>query len=95
MFKFIVTCAAAVASCTGVQSSTAAPCAGAVVTVINGSPLACDVAPPQRLDVRFPGSDGLERETFQRQADDMGCADLAWSTDFDPAGEFVAMGCDY
>jgi len=69
-------------------------CEGAVVVVVSGENTTCDVNPPQRLDVRFPGSDGIEQEYFQQEADHMG-GHLVWSTEYDPYGEFVAEGVDY
>jgi hypothetical protein len=66
----------------------------AVVTVIAGDNSPVDVDPPQRLDVRYPGSDGVEQAHFQDDCDHMG-GKLTWSVEFDAAGEFVCQGVDY
>ena len=69
-------------------------CDAAIVVVIDGETTVCNVNPPSRLDVRFPGSDGIEQDAFQARCDDMGGA-LAWSTSVAPSGEFVCEGVDY
>lgn len=48
-----------------------------------------------RLDVRFPGSDGIEEAKFQELCDDWGCEQLVWSTAFDPNGEWIAENIDF
>ena len=47
-----------------------------------------------RLDVRFPGSDGLEEGKFQSDCDDWG-GQLAWRETFEPMGEFVCEDVDF
>ena len=66
----------------------------AVVTIVNGTTDVIDVAPPQRLDVRYPGSDGIEQDHFLADCDHSG-GTLVWSTAFDAAGEYVCEGVDY
>lgn len=63
-------------------------CEAAIVVVIDSETTACNVNPPTRLDVRFPGSDGIEQADFQARCDHMG-GTLAWSD------EFVCQGVDY
>ena len=47
-----------------------------------------------RLDVRFPGSDGIEGMAFGAECSDWG-GQLAWRMTFDPAGEFVCEDVDF
>jgi len=67
-------------------------CEGAVVVAEWDDPLDCDVNPPQRLDVAYPGSDGIEQEQFQDRCDHSG-GTLVWDGGSD--GMFVCQGIDY
>lgn len=63
----------------------------AVVTITAGTTETVDVDPPQRLDVRYVGSDGIEEAFFQDDCDHSG-GELVWSTEFVEYGEFVCRG---
>jgi len=70
------------------------PCQGDVIAVVLGEPTDCDVSPPQRLDERYPGSDGIEESYWQGECDHSG-GTLVWSVEYDTFGEFVCQGVDY
>jgi hypothetical protein len=67
-------------------------CSGDVVTMDWGSTLQCDVSPPQRLDVRFPGATDLDLPVLRQRCDDMGGDDLVleWV-----GGYLTCEGVDY
>lgn len=67
-------------------------CVGTVVVAEWDDPLDCDVSPPQRLDIAYPGSDGIEQEQFQERCDGSG-GTLTWEGGAD--GMFVCHGVDY
>ena len=77
-----------------VEMSTPPTTVPAVVTIVNGETGLVDVSPPQRLDVRYVGSDGIEQATFQADCDWSG-GSLVWSDSFVASGEFVCQGVDY
>ena len=58
----------------------------------DGGNLPCDVQPPTRFDIQYPGSDGIEAEHFQEDCDWMG-GTLVWEGD--GSGMFVCQDVDY
>lgn len=76
--------AALVAGGTGASASTLPRCPrGAVITIVAGRRPACNLDGTNQLNVRYPGSDGIERAKFRRMCADAGCARLVW---FIPGG---------
>jgi len=59
----------------------------AVITMIEGTPLGCDVVPPQRLDVRMVPNGGVP--WWERCADDGGTVDTTSDADY------LCRGVDY
>lgn len=65
-------------------------CSGPVVTVFEGTYPRCDVAPPQRLDVRLNPALHASFAAMRAACDQMGGGDLTWS---EP--DLVCEGVDY
>ena len=58
----------------------------------DGGNLPCDVQPPTRFDIQYPGSDGIEQEHFQEECDWHG-GTLVWEGE--ASGMFVCQDVDY
>jgi hypothetical protein len=53
-----------------------------------------DLNGKDRLDIRYPGSDGIEEDKFLLDCENAG-GTLVWTTVYDEAGEFVCEDIDF
>lgn len=67
-----------------VKASALPRCPRGVVTIVAGRQPKCDLHSGNQLNVRYPGSDGIERRKFLRMCNQVGCRRLVW---FIPGGD--------